>query len=116
MAQLGDYETDIRRNYAEDCVALTGRGTFRGHAGMTRLAEMLADELPDGEWEYTTRAVDGQMAFLEWRGESESARVEDGADSFLIEHGKVVVQTIHYTVLAPDGSVLIGPDGRRSSS
>jgi hypothetical protein len=48
--------------------------------------------------EYTYRAVEGRMAFLEWAYEDASVRVRDGADSYLIEDGKIVAQTIHYTV------------------
>ena len=43
------------------------------------------------------RLVAGRMAFLEWT-EADHARVRDSADSFLIEDGWVVAQTIHYTV------------------
>jgi hypothetical protein len=39
------------------------------------------------------------MAFLEWSATSEQARVEDGADSFLIRHGRILMMTIHYTVI-----------------
>ena len=28
------------------------------------------------------------------------ASVQDGADSFVIENGKIVAQTIHYTLIA----------------
>jgi hypothetical protein len=36
--------------------------------------------------------------FLEWAYEDENVRVRDGADSYLIGNGKIVAQTIHYTV------------------
>jgi hypothetical protein len=38
------------------------------------------------------------MAFLEWAYEDAQVRVTDGADSYLIEGGKIVAQTIPYTV------------------
>jgi hypothetical protein len=44
------------------------------------------------------RAVEGRMAFLEWAYEDDKVRVRDGADSYLIENGKIVAQTIYYTV------------------
>jgi hypothetical protein len=44
------------------------------------------------------RAVEGRMAFLEWAYEDDNVRVRDGADSYLIENGKIVAQTIYYTV------------------
>ena len=38
------------------------------------------------------------MAFLEWAYEDAQVRVTDGADSYLIEDGKIVAPAIHYTV------------------
>jgi hypothetical protein len=92
-------EEDLRRNVSEGVVVLINRGTFRGHEGLRRLAYMLGEELPEHRsFEYTYRAVAGRMAFLEWAYEDDKVRVRDGADSYLIEGGKIVAQTIHYTV------------------
>ena len=92
-------EEDLHRNTSEDIVILINRGTFRGHEGVRQLAHMLGEELPEQRsFEYTYRAVEGRMAFLEWAYEDEDVRVRDGADSYLIEGGKIVAQTIHYTV------------------
>ena len=92
-------EEDIRRNISGDIVILINRGTFRGHEGVRRLAQMLGEELPEQRsFEYTYRAVEGRMAFLEWAYEDSNVRVRDGADSYLIEDGEIVAQTIHYTV------------------
>jgi hypothetical protein len=95
----GGFEEDIQRNVSEEIVILINRGTFHGHEGVRQLAQMLAEELPEHRsFEYTYRAVEGRMAFLEWAYEDEDVRVRDGADSYLIEGGKIVAQTIHYTV------------------
>jgi hypothetical protein len=92
-------EEDIRRNISEDLVILINRGTFHGHEGVRQLARMLGEELPEHRsFQYTYRAVEGRMAFLEWAYEDDNVRVRDGADSYLIEDGKIVAQTIHYTV------------------
>ena len=65
---------------------LINRGTFRGHEGVRQLAQMLGEELPDHRsFEYTYRAVEGRMAFLEWAYEDDNVRVRDGADSYLID-------------------------------
>ena len=96
-------EEDLRRNVAEDCVVLINRGTFRGHRGVMQLAQMLGQELPEhSAFQYTYRAAEGRMAFLEWAYEDAHVRVTDGADSYLIEDGKIVAQTIHYTVEQKD--------------
>jgi hypothetical protein len=92
-------EKDIRRNHSKDIVILINRGTFHGHEGYRLLAHMLDEELPEHRsFEYTYRAVEGRIAFLEWAYEDYNVRVRDGADSYLIENGKIVAQTIHYTV------------------
>jgi hypothetical protein len=92
-------EEDIRRNVSEEIVILINRGTFHSHEGVRQLAYMLGEELPEHRsFEYTYRAVEGRRAFLEWAYEDENVRVRDGADSYLIENGKIVAQTIHYTV------------------
>ncbi len=91
-------DDDLARNYAEDVVVLTGRGIFRGHDGVRHLARLLPDELPNCTFEYRTRLVEGEVAFLEWTARADGARVDDGADSFLIRGGRIVAQTIHYTV------------------
>ncbi|OII65842.1 SnoaL-like polyketide cyclase [Streptomyces sp. CC53] len=92
------FEEDIARNVSPDCVVLERRGVFRGHPGVRELARLLAEELPDAPYTYTNRLVDGRVAFLEWTAETARSRVRDGADSFLIEDGWIVAQTIHYTV------------------
>jgi hypothetical protein len=94
-------EEDLRRNVSEEIVILMNRGTFHGHAGVMELAKMLGEELPQHRaFEYTYRAAEGKMAFLEWTYEDDEVKVADGADSYLIEGGKIVAQTIHYTVEA----------------
>jgi hypothetical protein len=92
-------DEDLRRNTSEDIVVLINRGTFHGHEGVRQLARMLGEELPEHHsFEYTYRAAEGRVAFLEWAYEDDKVRVRDGVDSYLIEDGKIVVQTIHYTV------------------
>jgi hypothetical protein len=91
---------DLRRNVSEDIVILMNRGTFHGYDGVMELAEMLGEELPERRaFEYTYVAAEGKMAFLEWSYEDDHVTVSDGADSYLIEDGKIVAQTIHYTVV-----------------
>ena len=92
-------EEDLRRNVSDDIVVLINRGVFHGHDGVRQLALMLAEELPEHQaFGYTHVAAEGRLAFLEWTYEDSEVRVRDGADSYLIEGGKIVGQTIHYTV------------------
>lgn len=96
----GSVEEDLERNYAPEVVVLTGAGVHHGHDGIRELAELLREQLPEAEFTYTARVVAGEVALLEWTAQaSNGARVEDGADSFLVRNCKIQAQTIHYTVL-----------------
>jgi len=95
-------DEDLQRNVAEDIVILINRGTFRGHEGVRQLAQMLSEELAEHEaFDYTYVAVDGRVGLLEWTYSDSTVRVRDGVDSYLIEGGKIVAQTIHYTLESP---------------
>lgn len=99
----GSIEDDLARNYAEELIVLTARGVVRGHDGLRQLAQRLRDELPDATFEYTARVVEGELGFLEWSARGRGAEVKDGADSYLIRDGRIVAQTIHYTVIPSHG-------------
>jgi len=62
------------------------------------LARLLAEQLGCAAYTFRTKLVAGEVAFLEWGACCPAAAVEDGADSFIIRDGRIVVQTIHYTV------------------
>lgn len=97
-SQYGSIEDDLVRNYSEDLIVLIADGVFRGHDGLRTLGKRLRAELPDSTFEYKTQLVEGDVGFLEWRGRGGGFVVEDGADSYVIRDGKIVAQTIHYTV------------------
>ncbi|MEX2550578.1 MAG: hypothetical protein WD638_10145 [Nitriliruptoraceae bacterium] len=92
------FEEDIEHNVAPTCVVLERRGIFRGRHEVRELARLLEEELPAAPFVYTNRLVSGRIAFLEWTAEAAHTRVRDGADSFIVEDGWIVAQTIHYTV------------------
>ncbi len=102
LANAWEFERDLARNFAEDIVLLTGYGIFRGLDGVRAKVQLLRDHLPGGRWTYHTIMAEGEMGFLEWSAEADNgARVEDGADSYLIRDGRIRAMTIHYTVLPP---------------
>lgn len=98
LAGSGDVEGDIAANYSDDVVLLTGIGELRGHDGVRKSRSVLGEDLPGGRFEYLTTLVSGDYAFLEWRGDADRVQVEDGADSFVIRDGRIVMQSIHYTL------------------
>ena len=90
---------DLRRNVSENIVILINRGTFHGYDGVRELAQLLSEELPEhAAFQYTYVVAEGPVALLEWTYEDSTVRVRDGVDSYVIENGKIVAQTIHYTV------------------
>ncbi|OJY87956.1 MAG: SnoaL-like polyketide cyclase [Lysobacterales bacterium 63-13] len=97
-SQTGSVEADLARNYAEDVVVLMRGEAHHGHEGVRGLARLLRQELPDASFEYGSCVVASEFGFLEWSGRGGQAYVKDGADSYVIREGKIVAQTIHYTV------------------
>lgn len=95
---MGDLEGDIRQNYAKDIVLLTTTGVYRGHDGVREAAEELNEYLSDGVYEFTTKYVEGSHAFVEWNTDGIDTQVSGGADSFMVENGKITFQSIHYMV------------------
>jgi hypothetical protein len=103
LSKHGTIEEDLKRNYAEDVLLLTTHGIYKGHEGLKKLMEMLRKEVPDASYEYKKFLQEGEVGFLEWSCFSKKAKVEDGADSYIIRDGRIVAQTIHYTVTPKDG-------------
>lgn len=100
----GRLDEDLAENYAEDVVLLTQNSQVRGTAAMRVSADRLAGQIPDAEFVFEAKKVEGPYAFLVWRASSPTHRVECGADSFLIRDGRIVMQTIHYRLLHADGT------------
>lgn len=98
LAAAGRLEEDLAANYHPDCLVLWREGVVRGHDGIRALAERLRDELPGQRFDYVTRLCQDGFAFLEWTADESQVVVDDGADSFVIRDGRIVAQSIHYTV------------------
>ena len=93
----GDLEADLARNYAEDVVVLTATGKRIGHDAVRHFSRILNEHVPP-DYEFPIKLVEGRFAYIEWRAREPGRSVEDGADSFVIEDGRIVCQTIHYTL------------------
>lgn len=92
----GDVDADIAENYDEQVIILSGSGEFREHEGVRMAADELARLVGAGTFTYSQTLVSGDYAFLEWTADGDS-QVRDGADSFVVENGRIVMQTIHYS-------------------
>lgn len=104
-----DLEADLQRNYAPDVVVLSHEGISRGHEGVRRLAAVLRSYLPDAHYEYRHVVVSDGFALLEWSGDGPDRLVHDGADSYVVENGTIVAQSIHYSSVHHE-QLLPGPE------
>ncbi|NLG18299.1 MAG: nuclear transport factor 2 family protein [Fibrobacter sp.] len=91
-------EADIEQNYSSDCILLTSYGIFFGRNGLREMYRCLENQIPEADFLFTNRSLYGELAFLEWQAESDDSFVDDGANTYVIRDGKIVEQTIHYTV------------------
>ena len=96
LRSLGDLETDLERNYANDVIVLCELGALKGRAAIRKSARRLSLQLPDAVFQFPVKLVRGEHAFLVWKARSQRFEVEDGADSFVIRGGRIVAQTIFY--------------------
>lgn len=93
----GDVESDIDRNYAPGVIVFTSKGAYKGLDAIRNLNRKLREHVPS-DYEIVRKLTNDIYAFIEWRAREPGKSVEDGADSFVIERGKIVFQSIHYTV------------------
>jgi hypothetical protein len=104
LRSKAELETDIERNYHPELVLLHVNGVEHGHAGMRKSGRRLQQQLPGMKFEVISLQISGEYAYLEWQARSDHHVVSDGADSFVIRDGKIVMQTIHYTLRPPETS------------
>ena len=95
----GKLEEDLQRNYASDIVLLTCNSDRTGRAAMRVPAARLKEQLPDAEFTSLAKQVKDSYALLIGHATSDRFGAVEGADSFMIENGKIVFQSIHYKLL-----------------
>ncbi len=102
LRAAGDIEADLARNYAPDVVLLCECGGLHGLDAMRKSAADLREQLPNARFDYRLNEVEGEYGYLRWSAESDPCRVPDGADSYVIRDGQIVMQSIYYP-LEPEG-------------
>lgn len=90
----------IVSDYSDDAVFITPDGVKRGKDGVRESFRKLIADLPGASWELPTQIYEDDIMLLEWKAESEAARVEDGIDTFVFRDGLIRVQTVRYTLIA----------------
>ncbi len=92
-----DIDGDIRHNYADEVAVLTSDGARFGADGVRELHKRLRRTVPH-RYEIVSLLTHGRFGFIAWRAREPGKSVEDGADSFVVEDGRIVFQSIHYSV------------------
>ncbi|HLS02929.1 MAG TPA: nuclear transport factor 2 family protein [Beutenbergiaceae bacterium] len=93
----GETDQDITKNFAQDVVVLSSLGRFYGHEGVKESAGILSEQTAGGSFSYRQTLIEDQYAFLEWTASAPQGKICDGADSFVVKDGLIVLQTIHYS-------------------
>lgn len=98
LRRRGQLAEDLEQNYSDDIVVLSHLGQFRGLEGMKTVAHLLAEQLKDAVFRYRMVLFDREYAFLQWTAEASDLHVSHGADSFCVREGRIVLQTIYYSI------------------
>jgi ketosteroid isomerase-like protein len=94
----GDLD-EIAADYAEDAVFISAEGALRGHEGIKAAFRKIREDLPPGSDVTIYNTVfEGDVLFLQWRATTDAGQIDDGVDTFLFRDGKILVQTVRYTV------------------
>jgi hypothetical protein len=92
----------IVSDYSEDALFMTPDGVLRGKEGVRQGFVKLLGDVPGARWELPTQLFEDDILLLEWKAESEKAKVEDGIDTFVFRDGLIRVQTVRYTLTPKD--------------
>jgi len=90
----------IVSDYADDALFITPDGVKHGKDGVREGFVKLLSDVPEADWEVPTQVFEDDVLLIEWKAESENAKVEDGIDTFVFRDGMIRVQTIRYTVVS----------------
>ena len=98
MLIAGDVD-GIVSDYADDALFITPDGVKHGRDGVREGFVKLLSDVPKADWEVPTQIFEDDVLFIEWKAESENAKVEDGIDTFVFRDGMIRVQTVRYTAV-----------------
>lgn len=62
---------------------LSAEGVHRGHDRVRKLAGVLRSYGPAADYSYDRPLVAGDIAMMQWTGNDEEIRIDDGADSYV---------------------------------
>jgi hypothetical protein len=85
----------ILEDYTADSVLITPGGPVQGHEQLRSLFETFFAEFakPGAVFEMKQRVIEGQVAYIVWTAETADNVYELATDTFLVQDGKIAVQT-----------------------
>jgi ketosteroid isomerase-like protein len=85
----------ILNDYTEESVILTAEGAIRGRANIRELFENLTTHMlpPGADFELIQQLVDGDVAYVVWKAESEHFKFHIGTDTLVVKNDKIMTQT-----------------------
>ena len=96
---LGAGDLDgIVEDYSDNAVFITPDGVLHGKDGVRQGFTKLLADVPNAAWKLNTLIFEGDVLFLEWAATAAATKVEDGVDTFIIQDGQILLQTVRYTV------------------
>ena len=84
----GDLEGDIKANYSDKVVFLTGTGAFTGHDGVRKSASELEQYVGNMPYEYNHTLIRGDFAFLEWTAKGDKKQSSMARTVLLLRMGR----------------------------
>jgi hypothetical protein len=88
---------DIIYDYSADALLIVQSKIYRGPNGARQVFTQLLNDVPQAKWSLSTVFAD-TVLYLEWQAHSAKSRIDDGIDTFVFRDGKIVIQTVRYTV------------------
>lgn len=85
-------------DYAPDAVMIVPTGVLRGVHGIRPLFQALISEFakPGATFDLQQQVIEGDVAYIRWVAETADNTYELGTDTFIVRHGKIVVQTFAF--------------------
>src|ERR1700692_4181972 len=94
LNRFGDIDGTMAA-YSAESGFFTPGGLLRGSEAIRRFFVRLFEEFakPGMSFEMLNQEVDGDAAYIVWKAETADKRFEVGSDTFVVQNGKIVMQT-----------------------
>lgn len=87
----------VLEDYTDDSVLISNGKLFEGTAEIGTFYSELFDELPaDCQFALPECVVRDRFVYIVWNGESDTVVYDFATDTFVVENGKVVFQTVGF--------------------